>query len=181
MSEIINRIIQYDKDFAEAKFKSKVSNTFIQIKLAITSGNIEKVKHFVDDKVYEKILQKVNEDNSNNRIQIYDELNVSDIQIISAEEEDDRFVIDVILHSKVIEYYIDKESRKYLSGNNKRRIEKDVKLVFEKNKNTKKFQKARSCPTCGANIDVNSNGKCSYCNSIFDLENYDWIITEMDI
>ena len=39
----------------------------------------------------------------------------------------------------------------------------------------------RKCPTCGAIVDVNKNGKCEYCHTIFNLEKYDWVITKMEI
>ena len=48
-------------------------------------------------------------------------------------------------------------------------------------KNAQSYKVVRKCPTCGANIDVNANGQCSYCHTIFNLEKYDWVITKMDI
>ena len=30
-------------------------------------------------------------------------------------------------------------------------------------------------------VNVNANGRCNYCHTIFDLANYDWIITYMEI
>ena len=59
MNEAINNIIEQDKDFSEAKFKSKVQNMFVQVKLSMVTGKIQKIDHFVADEVYRKIESKV--------------------------------------------------------------------------------------------------------------------------
>lgn len=63
-----------------------------------------------------------------------------------------------------------------VSGNDEVRVIKNMRLVFSKRKNAKSLGTARKCPGCGANIDVGMNGKCDYCGSIFNLQDYDWIL-----
>lgn len=181
MNEVVQNLLKQDPDYAESKFKSKVENTFVQIKLAIVTGKIEKIDHFVNDETYEKIRKKVESDKASNRIQIYDELNVAGVEILDIEETNDSFKIKVRVHSKALEYYIDRENRKYLSGNNHSRTEKYTNITYTKMKNTQNYKVVRKCPTCGAVVDVNANGQCSYCHTIFNLEKYDWVITEMEI
>lgn len=181
MNEVLERLIAVDSDFSESKFKSKVENIFVQIKLSIVTGKIEKIDHFVSDETYEKIKQKVDIDKQNNRIQLYDELNVADIQIINIEELQDRFNIRVKVHSKALEYYIDRDSKKFISGNKDDRIDRFTEITFTKMKDAHNYKIARKCPSCGAIIDVNANGQCRYCHTIFNLEKYDWVITEMEI
>lgn len=149
MNEVLEKLINHDPDYAESKFKSKVENTFVQIKLAIVTGKIEKIDHFVNDEIYDKIKQKVEEDKANNRIQIYDELNVSNVEIINIEELSDRFIITVKVHSKALEYFIDRDTRKYLSGDNYIRTERDSFIEYTKMKNAQSYKVVRKCPTCG--------------------------------
>lgn len=181
MSEALENLISHDADYSESKFKSKVENTFVQIKLAMVTGKIEKIDHFVNDETYEKIQNKVNDDKEKNRIQLYDELNVSNVQILAIDELEDCFNITVKVHSKALEYYIDRTSKKYISGDKNVRTERDTIMVYTKMKDAKSFKPARKCPTCGAIVDVNADGQCKYCHTIFNLEKYDWVITKMDI
>ena len=37
----------------------------------------------------------------------------------------------------------------------------------------------KKCPSCGANIDSNNTGICSYCGTSYNLEDYDWILTDI--
>ena len=54
-----------------------------------------------------------------------------------------------------------------------------VKLdsTFSKNKNAKDASIIKKCLNCGANIDSNNTGQ--YCNKIYNLEDYDWILTDI--
>lgn len=181
MDNVLENLLKQDSDFSESKFKSKVENIFVQIKLSMVTGKTEKIHHFVNEDIYEKIIQKVENDKNNNRIQLYDELNVADIRIDKIEELEDCFKIEVSLHSKALEYYIARDTRKFISGNREDRVERMNKLVFTKIKNFKSMEAARKCPSCGANIDVNKDGQCAYCGAIFNLQNYDWVVSYMDI
>jgi len=181
MSTVLENLIMQDSEFSESKFKSKVENEFVQIRLSMVTGKSERIKHFVNDETYNKIVQKVEDDKANNRIQMYDELNVANVSLDSIQELDDCFEIDVTVHWKALEYYLDRATRKFLSGNNSYRAEHDCSIVFKKIKNNKALGTARKCPSCGASVDLNNNGKCDYCGAIFPLQNYDWTITYMDI
>ena len=181
MSEVLDKLVKQDKDFSESKFKSKVENEFIQIMLSTVSRKTLPVKHFVNDEVYAKIINKIKNDVNNGRIQIYDELNVAGIDIKNIQEFDDKFQIDVVVHSKALDYYLNLATRRFLSGNNTSRTDRDVAMTFEKKKDNKELGAARRCPGCGANIDINKTGVCTYCGTVIELENYDWVITQMDI
>ncbi|MBQ3408031.1 MAG: TIM44-like domain-containing protein [Clostridia bacterium] len=181
MSKILDNLVRQDKDFSESKFKSKVENEFIQIMLSMVSRKTMTIKHFVNDKTYSKIVNKIRNDVNNGRIQIYDELNVAGVDITDIQEDEDCFKIYVVVHSKALEYYLSLATRRYLSGNNTSRTERTTQIVFKKIKDNKELGAARKCPACGANLDINRTGVCSYCGTIIELEHYDWIITDMSI
>lgn len=179
MSEELQNLLKQDPDFSESKFKSKVENEFVKIMLSMVTGKTDRIKHFVGDELYNSIEQKVQNDIANNRIQMYDELNVAGVDILKIEETENCFRIHVRVFSKALDYYLDRNTRKYLSGNNSSRTDRYTAMTFEKKKNTRALGVARQCPFCGANVDVNNNGVCVFCGGIFPLENYDWIITMM--
>ena len=62
----------------------------------------------------------------------------------------------------------------------------DARLV-ELKKTTKsapksdKFGDVRKCPACGAPMNVNKSGKCDYCGSIYNQEDYDFVLTNISI
>lgn len=180
MSEVLSHLLIEDKDFSEAKFKAKVDNVYIQLYTAVMKQDLQKVKHFLSDKVYEKYDKRIKELQSENQIQIYDELNVSGTEILGIEEFEDRFEIRVKLLTKYLDYRIAKDTRKFISGNRDVRTEKYVNLTFSKIKNAKKLGSARKCTGCGANMDLNKTGVCEYCGSVYILRDYDWVLEEIN-
>lgn len=177
---IFDNLVMEDKEFSQASFKAKADNIFIQLYTAVMKQDLQRVKHFLSDEVYAKYEQKVNQLKANNQLQIYDELNVSDTNITNVVENDEEFKLYVNLLTKYLDYVLAKDTRAYLHGNRDVRTEKRVNLVFTKTKRAKELKAARTCPCCGANLDLNKTGVCEYCGSVFKLKDYDWVLTEID-
>lgn len=169
------------EEFNEAMFKTKVDNIFVKLYTCIMKGNLIDVRHFISDELYNYYTNKINELTKFNKRQMYDEINVKNTSIINRSILDDKEVIDVEIISRYMDYIIDIDTGDLISGDDTRRIEKRNILRFEKKLNTKDFGLVRKCPGCGASINVNNTGKCEYCDTIFNLEDYDYILISINI
>ena len=160
--------------------KSKFSNIYIMLLYAIISRDIAKVKQFLSDDLCIKYTNQINELVKNNEIQMYDELNVKDIYINSKEEHDDKYVVDVTLISRYMDYVIDNDTKKYKRGINDHRIELTHHLVFEKLKTATGINGVIKCPNCGANMNINYHGKCEFCGQVIDAKTIDYKLVRID-
>jgi predicted lipid-binding transport protein (Tim44 family) len=176
----MNDLNFFNDSFLESKFITNVNNIFIQLHLGITTNNLDKIKHFVNDSVFNTFKARLDNLNNNNQVQMFDEINVKQTSILEIKELDDKFIAKVNITSRYMDYILDKNTGQKICGDNTRRIEKENYLTFEKKKNSSLQGEARKCHSCGANIDVNANGKCEYCGTIYDLENHDWILTDLE-
>ncbi len=176
----INDLNIWDPSFNEESFIAKVDNIFIMLCSSIMEGNLERVRHRISDEVYNKYNQYVSLLNTNNERQIYGEMNVKSTKFLNAYLEDDKYIINVLLISRYMDYIIDKSSLELKRGFNTHRIEKNNYLRFSKKRITNKESIGRKCPGCGANIDANYSGKCEYCGTIYDAVNYDWILDSIE-
>lgn len=177
---MLNELIKLDNTFSESKFKTKVDNIFAMLHISLMTNDLDRVKHFINDKVYDEFNERLNKLNINNQIQMFDELNVKSTEIQNVEITDDNFVITVKLISRYMDYIIDKNSKKLISGNNSYRVEKTNILTFTKIRDFKIQDIVRKCPSCGANMNVNNTGKCEYCGTIYNNKDYDWILTNIE-
>lgn len=175
----INDLIKEDSTFSQSAFLAKVDNTFIMLLTAIMTDKMERVEHKISHSLFNKYSLLLNNLNSKNQRQMYDELNVKSTEILSIDKTADKYVIEVLLISRYMDYLVDKSTGNYISGENSRRIEKNNYLTFEKSINAKEEGIARKCPGCGANIDANNSGKCDYCGSIYNTESYDWVLVDI--
>lgn len=176
----MNEILKYDSEFTESKFKTYVDNIFIQLHLALVTKELENIKHFVSDEVYNKYQNKLDELNKKHLIQMYDEINVAQTDILSYKVDNENMIIEVNILSRYLDYLMDEDGN-YVSGDTDIRTEKNNHLIFTKKINYEKSKTVRKCPGCGASIDVNASGKCEYCGTIYNLEDKDWVLKSIDI
>ena len=151
------------EDFNEAMFKTKVDNIFVKLYTCIMKGDLTDVRHFISEELYN------------------DEINVKNTMIINRKILEDKEIIDVEIVSRYMDYIIDINTGDLISGDDTRRIERRNILRFEKKLNTKDFGIVRKCPGCGASINVNNTGKCEYCDTIFNLDDYDYILVSINV
>ena len=169
------------EDFNEAMFKTKVDNIFVKLYTCIMKGDLIDVRHFISEELYNNYINKINELISHNKRQMYDEINVKNTMIINRKILEDKEIIDVEIVSRYMDYIIDINTGDLISGDDTRRIERRNILRFEKKLNTKDFGIVRKCPGCGASINVNNTGKCEYCDTIFNLDDYDYILVSINV
>lgn len=164
-----------------AMFKTKVDNIFVKLYTSIMKEDLTEVSHFIKDTLESEIANKINKLKTQNRRQMYDEINVKDTNILSRNILDDKEVIEVEIISRYMDYIIDRDTGDVVSGDDTRRIEKRNILVFEKKLDTKDVGLVRKCPGCGASISVNTSGKCEYCGSTFNWEDYDYVLVSINV
>ena len=161
-----------DSTFSESLFITKVNNIFVQFFTAIMLDEMVNIDHFVSDEVYEYGLKILNSAKSNGNRQMYDELNVKSSRIINILENEDSYQIDVYLEARYMDYLINLETGDFVSGNNASRRQVNYNLSFVKRKDAKEQKIIRKCQHCGASMDVNASGRCEYCGSIYNQEDY---------
>jgi len=169
-----------DTSFNESMFLTKINNMFIKYLTAIMMDKLDEVKHFISEEIYNNGLEIIEDAKNNNTRHMYDELNVKESKIISITEEKNAYEIEVFLESRYMEYYISLDNGNYVSGNNHSRINVNYNLTLTKKKNTKEQNIVKKCPGCGAPLSVNTSGKCEYCGTTYNQEDYDWVITKIE-
>ena len=175
----MNEILKYDQEFSESKFKTFADNVFIQLHLALVTKELEDIKHFVSDEVYNIYTKKLQELNSKHLIQMYDEINVAQTDILDYQVTDTDMIIKVYIVSRYLDYLMDEDGN-YVSGDQNVRSERANYLTFNKKINHEETGSVRKCPGCGASIDVNASGKCAYCGTIYNLDDKDWVLTSIE-
>ena len=177
---MFDELVKLDSSFNQGMFITKVNNIFVMLHTAIMMDDLDRVRHFISDDLEERYEEILRELNSKNLRQMYDELNVKTTEVKDVIIDGDKAIIKVDIISRYMDYYIDKNTGDYVSGNRDRRIEKTNHLVFEKKISAHYNGIIRKCSSCGASIDVNANGKCPYCGNIFKTEKYDWILVSIE-
>ena len=162
-----------------AMFLTKVDNIYVMLCTSIMMNDLTRVKHKVSEEIIKKYQEIVNECIKQNIRKMYDELNVKSTEITNITETKEEIIVNVKLISKYMNYYIDLNGN-LMSGDNTKSQEHTNYLTLIKKKTSQELKEARKCPNCGANIDVNNDGRCQYCKGTFNTEDYDYILTKIE-
>ena len=176
---MINKILEYDKEFNEAMFYSYVGNIFVKLYTSVMFKDLKDVKHFLNENIYNKYQSIVNDLIDKNVTEMYDELNVSSSKITNVKIENNKIIVTVSLKAKYINYIIDDDGNT-ISGIDNHRIEKDYIITLEREIGSKTQGVQRYCESCGASIDINKSGVCPYCRTTFNQAKHDYIITNIN-
>lgn len=168
-------------NFNEAMFKTKVDNIFVKLYSAEMKQDLSDVLHFINDDVRNVFQNRIDKNKKLNRRQIYDEINVKNTNIIDRNITNDKEFVKVEIISRYMDYVIDLNTGNTIYGDDTRRIEKRNILMFEKKIDAKDTDIIRKCPGCGASMSVNTSGKCEYCGTIFNQEDYDYVLVELNV
>lgn len=172
---------QVDPAFQEDMFLIKVDRYFTKLLTSITLGQLERIDHFVGDEAYkvaESILEKAQNRNSR---QIYEDLTVVSSRIYEISEDENKYSINVLLKARYRDYLIDQDTGEFVSGDPYSNVQKNYELTFQKNKTLKEQENNHVCPSCGHPLNIVLSGKCKYCGTIYNQEDYDFILTNMVI
>ena len=172
---------EHDNSFNESMFLTKINNIFVKFFTSIMLDKMDDVKHFVSDDVFAYGNSILNNVKDKGYRQMYDELNVKDSHITNIEVKEDVYIIKVYLQSRYMDYIINLSNGSLVTGNNTSRIQVNYELTFTKKIGSKVQGIARKCPGCAAPISVNTSGKCIYCGRIYNQEDYDWVLTKLEI
>ena len=122
-----NEILKYDEDFTEATFITKADHIYMMILNAIIDKDLNEVKHYLSENVYNYVKSFVNDCINRDVTRIFDEMNVKTSRIDSFYVNENGINIVVDLISRYMDYYLDSNGE-YLSGINDHRIEKQHRL-----------------------------------------------------
>ena len=171
---------EYDHNFDETSFITKVNNIVIKFFNSITLNEIDKVDHFVADKVFETGKRIIKDAESKGCVHMFDEFNIRNSSINNINVTSDGYFIQVSMELLYMDYLIDKNTGSVVSGNNNMRTSHNMVMTFKKNRNATDQTLVRTCPTCGASLNTNNTGICEYCHTVYDQEDHDWVLEAID-
>lgn len=170
-------LVEKDSTFSESQFLREADNVFIMVLSSVMIDNIERVKYMIGEELYQKYAEELEKLNSENQRQMYDEMNIKLTHIEDVNEDEENFILKVLLISSYKEYIVNKDTLKYISGNKDTKITKYNRLTFMKNKNCNSSDK-KICKICGKENPINAE-KCDSCEKEFEV-NIGWILTNIE-
>jgi len=173
----------HDADFDEAAFLGRVERVFVVVQEAWSELKPDMSRQVMADALWQQHKMQIEQYQSQGRRNVLDNLSVGRADIVAAHSDDSYDTITVRILAACADYDIDTASGKVVRGD--RRVSEFMEdWIFQRSsKATTKADGgtlAKRCPNCGAPLDVDLAGVCSYCKAPVMSGAYDWVLTRID-
>ena len=169
-----------DPNFSESDLREKLSNVYVQMQNGCTARNIESLRPYFTDTLYQQFDRQIKSLIASRRINRVDRIAVLDVTLRGFFQEggDDHLV--ALLKTRITDYIVDEDTGKLVSGSDT--AEKFMTYEGDLSRPTGTLTEAageiteRHCPNCGAPLSVNESAKCPYCDTVLTFKDHDWTI-----
>lgn len=172
----VQELILKDKTFNSEMFLSKAKNMIEKIYNAINENKLEKVDHFISDKVYNQFVTQMKYADSRGCQLVYDKVKIN-LSITEVGIEVNTYKIITKLELRCVKYFKSKTNGSIVGGNLNTGSITEHKVIFKKKKNAEERVTNR-CRGCGNTFDISQSGICPVCGRIYDLEDVDYYIDD---
>lgn len=160
------------EDFNIEEFKQTVFNNFKKIQLAWTKGDIEPVRKYLIDELFNMERTQLLLLNAKKKKEVYKNINYKKCNICSINKIANKIEITVLLQV-TCKHYTAKDG--IITKGNKKDKHYLYKISFVKDL---KKSKLKTCPNCGAKLENARSDKCEYCNTVIIKESTRFAMTD---
>lgn len=176
---VLNKIKEHLPDFDKVKYKEQTFKIFCDVQDAWMNSKIVDVKDIITDELYNMYDSQLDVMDVKGEQNIMKDISLHDFYLKAVSVQNDTITITsryVISH---YDYIADKETKKCIRGESNRKMKVNYDIKYRMTLNDNKV--VTKCPNCGADLDINSSGVCSYCRSKVFSETSNWVLSEIQV
>jgi len=179
----LDAIRAHDPAFDENAFIADVERAFFLVQQAWSERKPELSRRVMADGIWQQHRVQIEQYEAQHRRNMLDSLAVGNAVVVAAHSDQTYDTLTVRIRAASADYDVDDQSGKVVRGN--RNVEEWTEdWVFQRSSDavTKPGNGTLSahCPNCGAPLDVDLAGVCSYCHAAIMSGKYDWVLTRID-
>jgi predicted lipid-binding transport protein (Tim44 family) len=179
----LDSIRAHDPAFDQAAFIADVERSFFVVEQAWSERKPEMSRRVMADGLWQQHKVQIDQYTAQHRRNMLDNLSVGSATVVAAHSDQSYDTVTVRILAACADYDVDDQSGKVVRGN------RDVNQwtedwVYQRSSDATTKVGAgtmnQHCPNCGAPLDVDLAGVCSYCKAPIMSGKYDWVLTRID-
>ena len=179
----IGSIKAHDPDFDEAAFLAEVERAFFVVQQAWSERKPEMSRRVMADGIWQQHKVQIDQYVAQHRRNVLDNLAIGNADVVAAHSDQTYDTVAVRIHAACADYDVDDQSGRVVRGN-RDVTEWTEEWVFQRSSDATTKTGAgtmnQRCPNCGAPLDLDLAGVCSYCKAPVMSGKYDWVLTRID-
>jgi predicted lipid-binding transport protein (Tim44 family) len=178
----IAAIVADDPKFDQAAFVARVGQAFAALQAAWQARDVDPARGFMSPGLYYSWSAQVEQMKEQHRRNVLEGLRVDQIapvRVIHGKVFDD---LTVQIDATCADYELDEQTGKLVFGD--RTPEPFTEYwTFQRAVGTQTPEHSlldKTCPNCGAPLDVNQVGECKYCKAAVTSGRFDWVLSRIE-
>ena len=179
----IKQYYKLDPEFDGEGIKALIANLYVQLQNSRQAKDISSLRPYMTDEFYEQLNIKLDSFRTQHKTEYTENIAVLSVSLKGWRQAGGMDYITLGLNSRIVSYVLDDVTEKLLSGDKTREkfIEYEIDLsrkrgVITAPKSESGNIQAKTCPNCGAPVNINASSKCEYCGSVINQVNIDWAV-----
>lgn len=179
----LNSIRAHDPAFDESAFLADSERAFFVVQQAWSERKPEMSRRVMADGIWQQHKVQIDQYVTQHRRNLLDNLSIGNAGVVAAHSDQSYDTITVRILAACADYDVDDQSGKVVRGT--REVNQWTEdWVFQRASSATTKPGAgtlnQRCPNCGAPLDLDLSGACSYCKAPVMSGRYDWVLTRID-
>lgn len=179
----LSSLLVNDPNFQKSKFIDKVQTAFFAIQKGWTEKDLSRMRGYMTDTQYQRLQMQLDDFKRRNITNILEQISIGRVQLVKYFQEGKYQTIICAIDASMIDYKIEDATKKILDGNPSQMNQFTEFWTFIRSgeAKTKDIDTliSKTCPNCGAPLDINEFGKCSYCHAYVISGEFDWVLSNI--
>lgn len=181
----MERLAQRDPAFSMPALQEKISRLYVEMQHAWTEKNWEVMRPHMSSQLFNQGVNQLAEMKRDHLTNIISRIAVLGVTYRGYRQDEVNDIITFRVETRIVDYTVNDDTGEVVVGSKTEEVfmTYDWEMIRSKTAVTPvqgREVESKSCPNCGAPIDINASTKCPYCGSIIESKEYDWIINRIE-
>lgn len=180
LSKTIDDLKQIDPAFSEEKMKEKIANLYVRMQECWQNKTWEEMRTSMDDAIFNQFNTQLNSLIKAGKTNYMDDIAVLGVDLTGFDQDDKHDIVTALVRVRLKDYTVDDATGSVVSGSKTAEKFMTYEWTMVRTKGSKSYEQsadtAKTCPNCGAPLDLNASAKCQYCGAVIQSADFDWVI-----
>ncbi len=180
---LVTQLRTVDPAFDEDAFYRRVSSAFIKIQDAWANQNLQAVRPFISDGVFERFNLQFDEQRTLGYRNAMANVLVNSVRIAAMQSDNLFDQLCVRIEASANDYNVSLTTGSRIAGSDDSGEFVEVWSFLRRRGVQTQLGKdgliEGNCPNCGAAIEMNQNANCAHCGAMLRSGQYDWVLAEI--
>jgi predicted lipid-binding transport protein (Tim44 family)/DNA-directed RNA polymerase subunit RPC12/RpoP len=176
-----SEFLKNNPDFNADAFYAKVKKAFADVQIAWSKGDIQSVRRFISDGVYQRFNTQLKMMSILKQRDIISDVTIENVFIDRSETDGAYDILHIGIRAGMSDQFICETMPELNSPGGYESFTEFWSFIRKRGSGKKDIYSTNNCPNCSAALPekMGDSGKCQYCGAFVNSGEYDWILAEI--